>query len=364
MTGAGGGAPTVVVAGWIGSTNLGDELIASELTRRLTERGYVSVAPSLDPERTERQLGIEAIPHRSIGANRKAIRRADALLFGGGSLIQDMTSQLSLPYHLSRPWFAGKTQVPFAGIGLDAGPLRSRWGRRLTRMALRGARIVGVRNVESANLLRSIGVINVMETADLTFAHPIPVSSATERIVVCLRPPVFGGLRPVASRSHIQDPEWIRAAALALDQLAESTGLGVHFVAMQIDRDRVVHQAVQAAMRAEATHADPTLETVYETIGSARLVVAMRYHGGIGAVVGGRPAVMLGYSSKVDSLVRQVGEGFVGLGTDTDALASIPEAAATIMDRSDAVLEARARLRSIERLNEDILDRLLEGHPS
>ena len=352
-------APPVVVAGWIGSTNLGDELIASVLIRRLQDRGYAPVAPSLDPEHTRQAFGIEAIPHRSLLANRRAIRGAKALIFGGGSLIQDMTSQLNLPYHLSRPWYASRAKVGFGAVGLDAGPLASKWGRRLARRVLARASVVGVRNVESADLLRSIGVDRVVKTADLALACEVRDTPLSDRIAVCLRPPVNGGIRPVDGRAEIQDAEWIQRAARALDQLSGSTGLDIHFVAMQTDRDRVVHEAVHAVMKSEATHADPTLETVLETIAATRLVVAMRYHGGVAAVIGGRPAVMLGYASKVDSLVRQVGKGFVGLGADQDALDSIPDAAISVMGRSEEVVESRYRLQMIEARNEDVLDQVV-----
>ena len=137
--------PSAVVAGWIGSTNLGDELIASVMFERLASRGFDIVAPSVDPETTSSTFGVTAIPHRDVMANRKAISDASGLVFGGGSLIQDMTSQLSLPYHLSRPWQAQRHGVPVVGVGLAAGPLQPRWGRRLTKAALRKAAVIGVR---------------------------------------------------------------------------------------------------------------------------------------------------------------------------------------------------------------------------
>ena len=168
--------------------------------------------------------GSRRSPHRSLLANRRAIRGAKALIFGGGSLIQDMTSQLNLPYHLSRPWYASRAKVGFGAVGLDAGPLASKWGRRLARRVLARASVVGVRNVESADLLRSIGVDRVVKTADLALACEVRETPLSDRIAVCLRPPVNGGIRPVDGRGEIQDAEWIQRAARALGPAGRQHG--------------------------------------------------------------------------------------------------------------------------------------------
>ena len=353
-------SPAIVVAGWIGSTNLGDELVASALTSRLTSRGFRVVAPSLSPENTKEAHGIFAFDYRSLSDNRRVLQTSSALLFGGGGLVSDDTSQLNLPYHLSRPWYARRVGLPFGGIGLGVGPLKTRFARKLSRHILIGARVLGTRDTESADLLRSLGLPNVVEAADLALSLPTPEVQVGDVIAVSLRPPVPGGVLPVASSRKPHDDAWLSAAAKALDETAIATGLGVRFVAMQTDRDRAVHDAVHERMTTAASHADPTLASVLSELASARVVVGMRYHAGIGALIGGRPAVMLKYTSKVDSLVAQVGDGFTGLNATTTGFSSVPAAVENVLGQPESDLfEARNRLRQIEARNESVLDQVL-----
>ena len=48
-----------------------------------------------------------------------------------------------------------------------------------------------------------------------------------------------------------------------------------------------------------------------------------------------------------------------GLGADEDALDSIPDAAISVMGRSEDVVESRYRLQMIETRNEDVLDQVV-----
>lgn len=112
-------------------------------------------------------------------------------------------------------------------------------------------------------------------------------------------------------------------------------------------------------METEPDHIDADVHTVLRHLASARLVVGMRYHAGIGALLGARPAVMLGYSPKVDSLVGEVGRGFVGLGATAGDLTRMADAAEAALAGADAVADARARLQERERHNDDVIDRAL-----
>ncbi len=355
---SGEATPTAVVAGWIGSTNLGDELLALALAARLRSRGIEPLAVSTDTVGTRRELGLEAVGHRRLREGWSAVRNASVLFLGGGGLLQDSTSHLNVPYHLARPWLAGRLGVPFAGVGLGAGPLRTAASRSLVRRVLRQAVAIAVRDGDSAALLRSLG-LDVTEAADLALSLPVPEVPVTDHVIVCLRPPVHGGFRPTASRTHEHPGEWVGAAADALDTLARRTDLAPRFLAMQTDRDRAVHDQVGRLMETEPDHIDADVHTVLRHLASARLVVGMRYHAGIGALLGARPAVMLGYSPKVDSLVGEVGRGFVGLGATAGDLTRMADAAEAALAGADAVADARARLQERERHNDDVIDRAL-----
>jgi hypothetical protein len=70
--------------------------------------------------------------------------------------------------------------------------------------------------------------------------------------------------------------------------------------------------------------------------------------------------VLVGYTSKVSSLVEDVGTGAVGLRFDAAGLPELTDAAASVIDRGADVRESHERLRERERANGTVLDRLAD----
>src|SRR3954467_3602540 len=128
----------VFVAGWIGSENLGDELLFACLRRRLAALDADVVVLSERPDVTASLHGVRALRPRDARETLREISRCDALILGAGGLLQDGTSLLSLPYHLSRVGIARACRVPFIGMGLGVGPLRFRASSWLLGKALAG----------------------------------------------------------------------------------------------------------------------------------------------------------------------------------------------------------------------------------
>ena len=352
----------VVVSAWAGSTNLGDELVLSALLHKLGARGVDAHVLSIDPVGTTTVHGAPASTAARLALGGLG-RGARAVVLGGGGLLQDETSPFNLPFHLGRSW-AGAAGRPMAGVGLGAGPVSGRLGRSLVRRMM--SRTVGtsVRDQGSLDLLGGLGVEAVL-AADLAISLPNPRVEVDPRIGVSLRPWVgVQHVLPVALRrsAAAATPAWfLTGMAAALDRVASRTGLGVHFVAMQADRDDAVHHQVAARMRAGATFATPDLEGVVGEVASCEVVVAMRYHAGVAAVLGGRPAVLVGYSPKVPALAGEVPRGLVGTSWDSGALEGLPAAVDAVLGRGEVVVEGRERLRVREAGNDRVIDRLLDA---
>ncbi len=351
----------VLVSAWIGSTNLGDELIFRSLVSRLHERGVRPTAISIDPARTRQDHEIEAVNHVDLPGIWREVRQADRLIFGGGGLLQDETGHWNLPYQLSRLWLARLAQTPFGLYGVGAGALRTAAGRVLVRHSLAAAVAASVRDAGSAEVLHRLGVRDATVAADAALALPSPDTLASDRLVVCLRPPLGRSrLLPasISSRNGV-GPELVGAMASALDAAVEATGLRPHFVALQTDRDHRLHLAVAERMQSASTLATPTLDTVFDEVASGRAVVAMRYHGGIAAAVARRPVVLLPYSPKVRHLADDLRTGVETVPEDPTSWNLIASAIQrTMSDPGD--LDARLdRLRRREQNNEAALDRLL-----
>ncbi len=351
----------MTVAAWAGSTNLGDELLLAALVAKLRRRGLRPHVLSVDPGATSAAHDVSASTTR--GLVKPPMTRSAGVLLGGGGLLQDETSPFNLPFHLGRAWLAAAPGRPFAGIGLGAGPL-SPTARRVVRRALSPAVAVSVRDLASQDLLRSLGVPSTL-AADLAVSLPAPQVRVEGRVAVALRP--WTGARsmvPVERRrtGGSPAPEWfVPGMAAALDQVADRTGLALHFVALQRDRDDAVHRAVADRMRATVTFATPDLDTVVAEVAACEAVIAMRYHAGIAALLGGRPAVLIGYSSKVASLAADVPGGMKALAWGPAAPGALADALVSVVGATGPVCDARERLRSRELGNDVVIDRLLEA---
>lgn len=343
------------VAAWVGSANLGDELVFAALARQLQERGVEPEPLSVDPRGSRTAFGVPARPRRSCSWT-----RTDCTILGGGGLLQDETSTLNLDLHLSPVVAARLRREHVAGVGLGAGALTTRSGRARVRTVLAGVPLA-VRDSASADLLAEIGLGRPTVAADLTMSLPPPDVSAADRVVVCLRP--WSGRRhrlPARLRRHRPDDAFATGAARSLDALSTATDLPVHLVAFDAPKDEPLHQAVAARMHSTPTLASPGLDEVLGEVARSRLVVSMRYHGGMAAVLGGRPSVLVGYTGKVDALAGELGAGAAGLAWSPTGLGDLATPARAVLDRDDEVVATRARLVQRERGNGRVLDELLE----
>nr|WP_316046858.1 polysaccharide pyruvyl transferase family protein [Planococcus glaciei] len=91
----------IVLSGYYGFDNVGDEAILYAIIQSLKEYypeiGIVVL--SNKPEKTARTYGVEAVNRWNVAEVAKAIKAADGLISGGGSLLQDETGRKSIPYY-------------------------------------------------------------------------------------------------------------------------------------------------------------------------------------------------------------------------------------------------------------------------
>lgn len=352
----------VTVAAWIGSPNAGDELIHAALREKLLTRSVDLTAVTVDPD-AARSRGTTAVGHVAPVGVARAIRAGDALIVGGGGLLQDQTSVFNLPLHLSRPGWARVVGTPFAAVGLGAGPLHTRAGRALVRHGFRGAVAVGVRDHASARILRTLGIRAVRVTADLAVSLPSPVAAPDDWIAACLRPWRAGRDHlPVTTRAtrDITPDHMIVGLARGLDDAARRLGLPTRLVAMQRGWDDLVHRRVAARMHTPVTMVGPSPDAVVEVLAASRVVVAMRYHAAIAALLAARPAALIAYDPKLVALAADIGTGVTVLPWTPHGLDQLGRAVAAVARHDTRPPATLARLRARERINDEILDILLE----
>ena len=381
---ADGRGPRVLVCAWAGSTNLGDELVLAGVLVRLRGAGAVPVVLSRDPAATTRDHAVQAVARRDLLG---AVRSCDAVVLGGGGLLQDVTSSWNLPYHLAPVAAALAAGLPVVGLGLGAGPLRTRGGRAQVGGLLPRLREVAVRDAGSAEVLRGLGVPTSV-TADAAWAglpaRDLPGQATHDVVAVCPRrvahPHGLARLAPVGAARRLRrvrarwrrgradgrgedEEQRLSRSAGALADLVAATGLRLRLVALDTAADGPECDALADRLpgSVEAEVVRPSRAAVRDVVGGARLVVATRLHGAVLGLADGRPVVALAYDPKVASLaagsrgVRHVPwrpDGGADLAGAAIALLSSPESA-------QAAALAADRARQAERHHGGVLARLL-----
>ena len=151
----------LVICGYYGFDNLGDELICLALIEMALEAGLKKdriCVLSSDPRKTKSRFGVASVNRWNILEVLNALRQSRSFLLGGGGLFQDSTSLRSSLYYWGVVLLAQVAgAVPWA-FGQSVGPLNSKAARMLARDALRRCRVRFVRDEASKKLLASLGL--------------------------------------------------------------------------------------------------------------------------------------------------------------------------------------------------------------
>ena len=122
----------IVISGYYGFANAGDEAMLTSIVRAL--RG---VQPEIDltvisgnPAETSAKHKVKSIYRFNFFKIYNALKNADMLLSGGGSLIQDVTSRRSLWFYLHTISLAKKCGCKVQMYGCGMGPLNYDYDRR------------------------------------------------------------------------------------------------------------------------------------------------------------------------------------------------------------------------------------------
>ncbi len=152
----------VLISGYYGFGNLGDELLAKAVVSLLESAGIekkrIGIL-SAKPEETEKQLGVQAFNRWSLNKLLKAMNKTQTLLLGGGGLFQDSTSVKSCFYYWGIVRIARLCGVRPWAVGQSIGPLNTVLASNLTRNAFASCVYRSVRNKSSLGTLNNWGLL-------------------------------------------------------------------------------------------------------------------------------------------------------------------------------------------------------------
>ena len=327
---------SILIAGYYGFGNLGDEAILAALVdglRRQIGDVEISVVGGSPRSIEDQHENVTAVDWRDLTGLLESARRADLLILGGGGIFHDyweidpktiLTPNYGgIAYYSSIPLLAHLLNKPCQILSVGVGPLRTQEGRDYTRLAFELAQEASVRDRESMGLLASLevqGLDKIRVSWDPTLLlEPAPA------------PQVREFLRGHGLKAHNEytavnlrywdfdvDPEiWPQEVARALDNILAETESHILFIPFQaVDRtpyenDLALIREVQAGMDIKSrTHIIENIPSPMMMLGiirSCNSVIAMRLHAAIFAVSQGVPTISLSYDPKASQWMSQMG---------------------------------------------------------
>lgn len=349
----------VVVSGYYGYENLGDETILSTICSRYREQ-YDLVVLSKQPHLTEKKFGVTAISRFHMIKVQRAIRGCDLLISGGGSLLQDRTSTRSLMYYLSVMHLAQRKKKPVVVYANGIGPVRGKRNRKLVVKVLQRASAITLRDEDSLQELRNMGLSrqDILVTADPVFSLEPVGTEAAKRLWaqagIPAEAPVLGiSLRAVS-------PSAAERLAELFDGICRDTGYIPVFLCMQPSSDFRGAKSVMELMNTKSYLLPDqlTAQEMMSALGNMKLVISMRLHTLIFAAAAGTPVMGFDYDPKVISMLRTL--EMPSLGTVQDLNVSqgrqlVAEFVAREEDYRRSIKAAAQALREKEKENERVL---------
>lgn len=345
----------LVFGGWFGSRNLGDDAILVGLREVLEANvpGARLTALSTDPEYTRAACGVDAVrlqSPRALLRNREeylaAFRDADAVIVTGGTPIYDY-GHVSRAIHMGLPAAQGN---PMALFSVGAQPLRSLQGREVTRLLLRGAAAISVRDHASRRVLAQLTAQPITVTGDTGLHVRAEAAGADlERPAAVVCPRLFSANYRAHYHAQLSQEDMSRTrhmVARAVDALRDA-GLNVYtvpFHTVRPDDDRLEITRIMNLVKHRdvvALDRPPSPGQALSLLGQADLVLGLRLHSLVLAAAAGTPVASVDYDPKIRGFMEMAGAGEY-LCRPGDGLAALTDAAAAALERGG---EARGALR-------------------
>lgn len=305
----------VVISGYHGFANSGDEALLFAILNTLRKK-----KPDIDvtvlsktPAETARVYGVKSISRYNIFKIRQEMRASRMLLFGGGSLLQDVTSSKSILYYLAVIWLAQKCGMKTMLYANGIGPVVKKRNRFLAAKILNRVDVITLRDDKSDEELKSLGVTKptVIITADPAFTIDADVSLSGKYFTNMAGVPADRRLCVVSIREWKNNTaRFIEEMARLCDFMVEAHGMYPLFVPMQYPADLEIAKRVMEKMKHEAYSISRELSVpeMFSVLSEGEVLIGMRLHSLIYATTLAIPAMALVYDPKISAFMESLNQ--------------------------------------------------------
>ncbi|QZY55777.1 polysaccharide pyruvyl transferase CsaB [Crassaminicella profunda] len=304
----------VVISGYYGFNNVGDESILTSIVSSFKEsiKDIEITVLSANPKSTEKKHKIHAIDRKNIKEIYKEIRKCDLFISGGGSLLQDVTSRRSITYYLVIIFMAILLRKKVLIYGQGIGPINRKSNQCMVRWILNKADAIIVRDEGSKELLEHIGInrpptyvttdpVIGLKKASLELGSKILKKEGINQL---REKPLIG----FAIRGWREQDDFIDKICSTADKLVENFHMDVAFIPFHFKEDMKIMNEIEKRMKHQAIFIRNRYEIdeMLGLVGNLDLLVGVRLHSLIFAAIMNTPIIAISYDPKIDSFMKSL----------------------------------------------------------
>lgn len=297
----------IVLSGYYGFDNIGDEAVLYGIISAIKQQieDVEITVLSNDPAKTQAIYGVHAMNRWDMKRIAQKIKESDLLISGGGSLLQDVTSNKTIPYYLAIIKMAKFYKKPVVFYSQGVGPIHKKWNRWLVKNTVNKVDAIFVRDSGSKELLETIGVKKPIQIA----ADPVlglELDKKTEeKIRKCLKGEKRVG---VYIRPWDNQDRWLEPIKKALQYLILQ-GYMPYLIPMYYQQDNMLTRTLYDQLNHQAVLIDRplTIQEVLAYTSECEFIIGMRLHSLIMAATTNTPMIALSYDPKVFDFMNDMG---------------------------------------------------------
>ena len=303
----------VLICGAYGFGNTGDDAILQAIIgemRRIDPHMPLTVL-SRRPKDTQRTFGVNACHRFGVHAIRRVLRRSQLFISGGGSLMQDVTSRLSLWYYLGTIRMAHGCGCKVQMYGCGIGPIIYDRDQKLAAHIINTCvDKITLREPDSRETLKDFGVTvpEVILASDPALTLPPASRSRIDSILRAHDMELDGKYIGFVLRKWpgMEEKDTVFAAGAVYAYL--KYGLTPVFLSINFRADGEASQMVTEHLSIPFHMIDEQMSSgeVIGVLSRMTTVVSMRLHGLIFAAGQGVPLIGVAYDPKVTAFLDYV----------------------------------------------------------
>lgn len=305
-------AKKYLLLGYFGFDNSGDDAILKAIVDNIKSSDSTAeiTALSNNPEKTRQEYNIESVNRFSLKEVTKAIKDTHVFVFGGGSLLQDITSSRSLYYYLTLLKIAKFYKKPIFVLANGIGPINKMANRIITRRILDQVDYITLRDKSSYNFVRAIGVTNknIKVTADPVFLLDSSKDEVGDQILEEKGIDKSKKILGISIRAWDKAPDLDREVAKFCDLLVYED-IDILMIPMHYPHDVEYSQRIKDLSKNERIYIidkKHKVEDIISLLKNCSLVIAMRLHALIYSAKAQVPIIGLIYDPKVNGLIEEL----------------------------------------------------------